>query len=81
MMNIKVGCVNRLYLFDLLIILFPDTIIQPITMMIKDFNAFIACSTVFRFLLNIYFANITITVSKKGRYLSCIIIPEWYEFV
>ena len=81
MMNIKVRCVNRLYLFDLLIILFPDTIIQPITMMIKDFNAFIACSTVFRLLLNIYFANITITVSKKGRYLSYIIIPEWYEFV
>ena len=72
---------NPLYSFDLLIILFSDTIIQPITMMIKDFNAFIACSTVFRLLLDIYFANITITVSKKGRYLSCIIIPAWYEFV
>ena len=36
-------------------------------MMIKDFDAFIACSTVFRLLLNIYFANITITVSKIER--------------
>ena len=32
--------------------------------MIKNFNAFIACSTVFRLLLDIYFANIAITVSE-----------------